>query len=122
MLLLLLKAGEIWYPLFSSAMLMIWAPSQGCLVGMKTETPPDSLDNYFAKEKNKEAQHPGAVRFGLKVSASLSPRRSNFLYYVTGTKTEAKISDNCRLAIDWDAKQPDETVERVQAHRAVREI
>ena len=36
-------------------------------------------------------------------------------YYVTGTKAKVKISGNCKLASEWDAKNPDENVEHYKA-------
>ena len=36
-------------------------------------------------------------------------------YYVTGTKTKVKISENCKLATEWDATKPDENIEHYKA-------
>ncbi|HUF42297.1 MAG TPA: hypothetical protein VMR20_10090 [Verrucomicrobiae bacterium] len=36
-------------------------------------------------------------------------------YYVTGAKAKVKISDNCKLASEWDAEHPDENVEHYRA-------
>jgi hypothetical protein len=36
-------------------------------------------------------------------------------HYVTGVKTKVKISENCKLATDWDKKSADENVEHYNA-------
>ena len=36
-------------------------------------------------------------------------------YYVTGTKAKVKISENCKLATQWNRQDPDENVEHYKA-------
>jgi DNA polymerase elongation subunit (family B) len=80
----------------------------------KTETLQDSLESYQAKVKNKKRNAAAPYELALK-----SPRRrqpgDQISYYVTGIKAKVKISENCKLAIQWNRQDPDENVEHYKA-------
>ena len=80
----------------------------------KTETLQDSLETYQAKLKAKK-RNPGApYELALKAERRYQPG-DQISYYVTGTKANVKINENCKLAADWDAEKPDENVEHYKA-------
>lgn len=80
----------------------------------KTETLQDSLENYQAKVKAKKRN--AAAPYELAIKAERPYQAGDQIsYYVTGTKAKVKISANCKLASDWDAKNPDENVEHYKA-------
>ena len=80
----------------------------------KTETLQDSLESYQAKVKTKKRNAAAPYELALK-----SPRRQQpgdqISYYVTGTKAKVKISENCKLAAQWNRQDPDENVEHYKA-------
>ena len=80
----------------------------------KTETLQDSLDNYQAKLKAKKRNAAAPYELALKAERPYQPG-DQISYYVTGTKAKVKISENCKLASEWDPNKPDENVEHYKA-------
>ncbi len=83
----------------------------------KTETLQDSLDSYQAKVKAKKRNAAAPYELALKAERPYQPG-DQISYYVTGTKAKVKISENCKLASQWDANNPDENVEHYKAKLA----
>lgn len=73
----------------------------------RTETLRDSLERYIAElttgKRKPAAAYESAKRAGLIVRPGQS-----ISYYVTGSHTGVKISDNSKLAEEWDPNFPDE--------------
>jgi DNA polymerase, archaea type len=80
----------------------------------KTETLQDSLDSYAAKVKAKKRNAAAPYELALKAERPYQPG-DQISYYVTGAKGKVKISENCKLASQWDANHPDENVEHYKA-------
>jgi DNA polymerase, archaea type len=80
----------------------------------KTESLQDSLQSYQAKVKAKKRNPAAAYELALKSARRCQPG-DQISYYVTGTRTKVKISENCKLAIQWDPQHPDENVEHYKA-------
>jgi DNA polymerase, archaea type len=80
----------------------------------KTETLQDSLQSYQAKVKAKKRNAAAAYELALKSQRRCQPG-DQISYYVTGAKNKVKISENCKLASQWDAQHPDENVEHYKA-------
>jgi DNA polymerase elongation subunit (family B) len=80
----------------------------------KTETLQDSLDNYQAKVKAKKRNAAAPYELALKAERPYQPG-DQVSYYVTGAKAKVKISENSKLASDWNAEKPDENVEHYKA-------
>ncbi|MBM4298802.1 MAG: DNA polymerase II, partial [Deltaproteobacteria bacterium] len=80
----------------------------------KTETLQDSLDSYQAKVKAKKRNAAAPYELALKAERPYQPG-DQISYYVTGTKAKVKISENSKLASDWNAEKPDENVEHYKA-------
>ena len=76
----------------------------------KTETLQDSLDSYQAKVKAKRRNAAAPYELALKSGRRYQPG-DQISYYVTGRKAKLKISENCKLAAQWDSQDPDENVE-----------
>jgi DNA polymerase elongation subunit (family B) len=83
----------------------------------KTETLQDSLDSYQAKVKAKKRNAAAPYELALKAERPYQPG-DQISYYVTGTKAKVKISENSKLASDWNAEKPDENVEHYKAKLA----
>ena len=83
----------------------------------KTETLQDSLDGYQAKVKAKKRNAAAPYELALKAERPYQPG-DQISYYVTGAKAKVKISENCKLASQWDANNPDENVEHYKAKLA----
>lgn len=81
---------------------------------MKTETLQDSLENYQAKIRTKKRNAAAPYELALRAERRYQPG-DQISYYVTGAKAKVKISDNCKLASEWDAEHPDENVEHYRA-------
>ena len=81
---------------------------------VKTETLQDSLQSYQAKVKAKKRNVAAAYELALKSARRCQPG-DQISYYVTGAKTKVKISENCKLATQWDPQHPDENVEHYKA-------
>ena len=80
----------------------------------KNETLQDSLDGYQAKVKAKKRNAAAPYELALKAERPYQPG-DQVSYYVTGAKAKVKISENSKLASDWDAAKPDENVEHYKA-------
>jgi DNA polymerase elongation subunit (family B) len=80
----------------------------------KTESLQDSLDNYQAKVKAKKRNAAAPYELALKAERPYQPG-DQISYYVTGAKAKVKISENCKLASQWDPEHPDENVEHYKA-------
>ena len=80
----------------------------------KTETLQDSLENYQAKVKAKKRNAAAPYELALKAERPYQAG-DQISYYVTGSKAKVKISGNCKLASEWDAKNSDENVEYYKA-------
>ncbi len=76
----------------------------------KTETLQDSLESYQAKVRAKKRNSAALYELALKAERPYQPG-DQISYYVTGSKAKVKISENAKLATDWDANRPDENVE-----------
>ena len=83
----------------------------------KTETLQDSLDAYQAKVKAKKRNAAAPYELALKAERPYQPG-DQISHYVTGTKAKVKISENSKLAAQWDAEHPDENVEHYKAKMA----
>jgi DNA polymerase elongation subunit (family B) len=80
----------------------------------KTETLQDSLDSYQAKVKAKRRNAAAPYELALKSGRRYQPG-DQISYYVTGRKARLKISENCKLAAQWNPQDPDENVEHYKA-------
>jgi DNA polymerase elongation subunit (family B) len=80
----------------------------------KTETLQDSLESYQAKVNAKKRNAAAPYELALKAERPYQPG-DQISYYVTGSKAKVKISENCKLAADWNADNPDENVEHYRA-------
>jgi DNA polymerase, archaea type len=80
----------------------------------KNETLQDSLENYQAKVKAKKRNAAAPYELAMKAERRYQPG-DQISYYVTGTKAKVKISENCKLAADWDPNKPDENIEHYKA-------
>ena len=80
----------------------------------KTETLQDSLESYQTKVKTKKRNAAAPYELALKSQRRYRPG-DQISYYVTGTKAKVKISENCKIATQWDPKNPDENVEHYKA-------
>jgi hypothetical protein len=80
----------------------------------KTETLQDSLESYQTKVKAKKRNAAAPYELALKSQRRYQPG-DQISYYVTGTKAKVKISENCKIATQWDPKNPDENVEHYKA-------
>jgi DNA polymerase, archaea type len=76
----------------------------------KTETLQDSLESYQTKVKTKKRNAAALYELALKSQRRYQPG-DRISYYVTGAKAKVKISDNCKLATQWNPQDPDENVE-----------
>jgi len=81
---------------------------------MKTETLQDSLDSYQTKVKAKKRNAAAPYELALRSERPYQPG-DQISYYVTGTKPKVKVSDNCKLASQWNVRNPDENVEYYKA-------
>lgn len=84
---------------------------------MKTDTLQDSLAAYQAKIREKKRNPAAAYELALKAERPYQPG-DQISYYVTGQGTKIKVNENCKLATEWDANQPDENVEHYKAKLA----
>ncbi len=81
---------------------------------MKTETLQDSLENYQIKVRAKKRNPAAPYELALKSQRPYQPG-DQISYYVTGKGAKVKINENCKLASQWDPKNPDENVEHYKA-------
>jgi DNA polymerase, archaea type len=80
----------------------------------KIETLQDSLESYQNKVRAKKRNAAAPYELALKSQRRYQPG-DQISYYVTGTKAKVKISENCKIATQWDPKNPDENVEHYKA-------
>jgi len=80
----------------------------------KTETLQDSLASYQTKVKAKQRNPAAPYELALKSQRRYQPG-DQISYYVIGTKAKIKINENCKLATQWDPKNPDENLEHYKA-------
>ncbi|MBI3005551.1 MAG: DNA polymerase [Ignavibacteriales bacterium] len=80
-----------------------WEATDFC----RTETLREDLDSYTklveAGRRHPTAPYEAARRAGVYFKAG-----DRISYYVTGTQADVKITDNCRIADEWDPNLPDE--------------
>src|SRR5213594_342285 len=81
---------------------------------MKTETLQDSLETYRAKIREKKRNPAAAYELALTSERPYQPG-DQISYYVTGEGAKVKANENCKLATQWDPKNPDENVEHYKA-------
>ncbi len=81
---------------------------------MKTETLQDSLETYEMKVREKKRNPAALYEMALRSERRYRPG-DQISYYVTGTGAKAKVNENCKLASQWDPKDPDENVEHYKA-------
>ena len=72
------------------------------------------MDNYQTKVKTKKRNAAAPYELALKSQRRHQPG-DQISYYVTGTKAKLKISENCKLATQWNRQDPDENVEHYKA-------
>lgn len=77
---------------------------------MKTDTLQDSLENYQLKVKAKKRNVAAAYEIAL-TSERFYQAGDQISYYVTGKGAKVKVSENCKLASQWDPDHPDENVD-----------
>ncbi len=77
---------------------------------MKTETLQDSLETYEMKVKAGKRNPAAPYEIALRSERPYQPG-DQISYYVTGNGAKVKINENCKLASQWDPKNPDENVE-----------
>jgi len=83
-----------------------WSAREFC----RSETVRDDLESYERELSSGERSANAAMEAAKR--ASLYPRPGLVvLYYVTGTEAGVKISDNCRIAEEWDSNLPDENTQ-----------
>ncbi len=75
----------------------------------RTETVRDSLESYNL-EVGSGKRKPSAAYEVLKRAGFLPRPGQSVSYYVTGARNDVKISDNSRVADEWDPNFPDENV------------
>ncbi len=73
----------------------------------RTETVKEDLENYEVSLKEGKRVPSAPVEAAKR--ASWYPRAGMVVsYYVTGSEAAVRIVDNCRIAAEWEANQPDE--------------
>lgn len=77
---------------------------------IKTETLKESLVTYSEKLSKKKRSAAAAYELAIKSSRNYQPG-DQISYYVTGEKANVRVFDNCKLASQWNQKEPDENVE-----------
>jgi DNA polymerase elongation subunit (family B) len=76
----------------------------------KTESLQETLSTYSEKIKNKKRSAAAAYELAIKSQRNYQPG-DQISYYVTGDNHKVRIFDNCKLASEWNQKEPDENVE-----------
>ncbi len=77
---------------------------------IKTETLQDSLPVYSEKVRKKRRTASASYELAIKSKRNYQPG-DQISYYVIGTKSRVRVFDNCKLASEWNEKEPDENVE-----------
>jgi len=81
---------------------------------MKTETLQDSLETYQMKVKAKKRNPAAPYEIALRSERPYQPG-DQISYYVTGQGAKVRVHENCKLASQWDARNPDENMEHYKA-------
>ena len=76
----------------------------------KTETLQESLTVYNDKVSKKKRSASASYELAIKSKRNYQPG-DQISYYVIGNKSKVRVFDNCKLASQWDEKQPDENIE-----------
>ncbi|MBI4429302.1 MAG: DNA polymerase [Ignavibacteriales bacterium] len=76
----------------------------------RTETVHEDLDSY-SKSVEAGRRHPTAAYEAAKKAGFYFKAGDRISYYVTGTQADVKVTDNCRIADEWDPNLPDENTE-----------
>ncbi|MFB0507373.1 MAG: DNA polymerase domain-containing protein [Thermodesulfobacteriota bacterium] len=76
---------------------------------MKTEMLQESLDKYREKIRNNARNRSAAYELALRSEKRYQPG-DQISYYVTGDSEKVQAYDHCRLAREWDSRDPDENV------------
>ena len=77
---------------------------------IKTETLKESLATYSEKISKKKRSAAAAYELAIKSTRNYQPG-DQISYYVIGDKSRVRVFDNCKLASQWDHKEPDENIE-----------
>jgi DNA polymerase elongation subunit (family B) len=80
----------------------------------KTEALSESLGTYQFKIREKKRNPSALYELALKSGREYQPG-DQLSYYVTGTRKNVKVYESCKLASQWDSRQPDENVPYYQA-------
>ncbi len=75
----------------------------------KTEAISESLASYQQKVKDKKRNASALYELALRAEKELQPG-DQISYYVTGTKKNVRVFENCKLVSQWDPAHPDENV------------
>jgi len=75
----------------------------------KTEAISESLGSYQQKVKDRKRHASALYELALQAEKEYQPG-DQISYYVTGTKKNVKVFENCKLASQWDPAHPDENV------------
>jgi len=76
---------------------------------MKTEMLQDSLEKYREKIRTSARNRSAAYELALRSERRYQPG-DQISYYVTGDSEKVQAYDNCKLAREWDPKNPDENI------------
>jgi len=80
-----------------------WEAADFC----RTETLRENLDTY-TKLITSGRRHPTAAYEAARKAGIYFREGDRISYYVTGSQADVKITDNCRVAEEWDPNLPDE--------------
>ncbi|MFN8007280.1 MAG: DNA polymerase domain-containing protein [Terriglobia bacterium] len=75
----------------------------------KTETLSETLVSYQQKIREKKRNPTALYELALKSGRDYQPG-DQLSYYVTGTRKNVRVYDNCKLSSQWNPAQPDENV------------
>ena len=73
---------------------------------IKAETLQESLAVYAEKVNKKRRSASASYKLAIKSKRNYQPG-DQISYYVIGNKSKVRVFDNCKLASQWDEKQPD---------------
>ena len=76
---------------------------------IKTETLQESLAVYAEKVNRKKRSASASYELAIKSKRNYQPG-DQISYYVIGNKSKVRVFDNCKLASQWDEKNPDENI------------
>jgi DNA polymerase elongation subunit (family B) len=80
----------------------------------KTEAISESLASYQQKVKERKRNASALYELALQAEKEHQPG-DQISYYVTGTKKNVRVFENCKLASQWDPAHPDENVPHYKA-------